>query len=141
MPAIPLVQGKLSCFSASYCTTVHLKHKQSERNPSGRRASVEAALPVAEGSSVHTGQEAAGPALPSCKYHKWPVLMLALFQDGILEVKLMSVKAEALVTWVYCGRVCSPATEVLGLPVETHMASAGVIKPWYVKLMLPAKEP
>lgn len=34
-----------------------------------------------------------------------------------------------------------PATEVLGLPVETRMASAGVIKPWYVKLMLPAKEP
>lgn len=26
-------------------------------------------------------------------------------------------------------------------PVETRMASVGIINPWYVKLMLPAKEP
>lgn len=99
MPAIPLVQSKFSCFFLHYRPS----EAQLERNPSGWRASVEAASPVAEGSSVHTGQEAAGPALPSCKYHRCPMLMLALFQDGILEVKLGSVKAEALVTWVYMG--------------------------------------
>lgn len=54
--------------------------------PSGRGASAEAALSMAEGGSVHTGQEAAGLALSLMQIPQMQMLILEPLQDGIWEV-------------------------------------------------------
>lgn len=75
---------------------------------------MEAAPSIAEGSSVHTGQEAAGPALSHMQISQMADAGTGITQDGILEVEAGVCQSRGP------GHMCS-------WPAGTHMASVFIL--------------
>lgn len=86
---------------------------------------MEAAPSIAEGSSVHTGQEAAGPALSHMQISQMADGGTGITQDGILEVEAGVCQSRGP---GHKGKLWEAAPcHMCSWPAGTHMASVFIL--------------